>query len=132
MPETTGARETNLLAWLVAGGASFLAMVVASFRWLVRSIAMEVIAAHNDDENAHRKAADKNHGAIEDDLDRLTVAVTQMHEDVALLIQAHNSAIENGTCPTMVSVRPRRTSDPDGSDFTRVRTSTSNRPRSRE
>lgn len=126
MSEQTGP-HAGWLAWFVGGGLAFLATLAGTFRWIVRTIASEVIAEHNRDDNAHQIAADKRHEAIQDDLDRLTRLVTQMHEDVALLIQSHNQAVKSGTCPALVPAR--RASDPSDADMTPLRANCGHRGR---
>lgn len=128
MSEQSGSPAVHsLLGWLVAGGAALVASILGLFRWTVRTIAGEVIAEHNRDDNAHQVAADKRHEAIQDDLDRLTSLVTQMHEDVALLIQSHNQAVKSGTCPALVPAR--RASDPSDADMTPLRANGGHRGR---
>jgi len=96
-------------AWLVGGGLTVVVTILGGIRWLAKVVSREemklVLEQHDADPYAHQAAARHNHAGMETKLDRLAEQMTEVHEDLARLIDAHNAAATTGAC---IVVRSRR------------------------
>lgn len=74
-PAGTTSGASRAWEWLVAGGLSVIAALVAAWRWATRSIVVEVLSeamrAHNGDETAHVKATREAAERIEERLEQI-------------------------------------------------------------
>lgn len=87
-----GPTAHDLTRWLVAGGSvTVLGGLIALWRWATGAIVGEAVSAalklHNDDELAHRAAAEHNHRGMEAKLDSLAEAIAALARTVDALVE---------------------------------------------
>lgn len=136
-----------LVEWLLVGGGAgiVLGALWAAWRSGTRSIAEDVVRAHNGDDAAHPKALDRALAGVRSDLADIRRLVEEAR-DAALGTKAgHDRLVEDGLCPALRQVeeartqlqdareeleraaavltetRPRRSSDPPSLDDSAIR-----------